>query len=60
VEHWWNDTEGKALSTLRKTWPSVTSTTDSTWISLGSNKGLLVERLVTNCPSCGTAWKKEL
>jgi hypothetical protein len=43
---------GENRSTWRKTCPSATlSTTNYTWIDLGVNPGLCVERLATNCLS---------
>jgi hypothetical protein len=46
---------GGNLSTERKTCPSATSTTNSTWTGLGSNPGLRGERPQTNRLGHGTA-----
>jgi hypothetical protein len=57
MEHQWNEIDRGKPTTHRKTCPSATlSTTNLTWIDLGSNPGLRGERPATNRLSHGTAY----
>jgi hypothetical protein len=60
-ERWRNDMTGENRRTRRNTCPSATlSTTNPTWIDLGTNPGLRGERPATNDLSHGTAPYKAL
>jgi hypothetical protein len=56
MEQWWNDIFAGETEVLGENLPSATlSTTNPTWIDLGTNPGLRGERPATNRLSHGTA-----
>jgi hypothetical protein len=58
---WWNENWQGTLKYLEETCPSVTlSTENTTWPDLVLKLGSRCGKLVTNCPSYGTAYCQSL